>query len=124
MVIVHYAKAPIIGDYVLPWDELPEDLREGAGHLAKVHEAVHRDQWHSYRVYVHRLLSADHIFQLGTTYSTPESYVYEVLPVGFLGPDPERDGHLITSRTCDRSLVLRCLNNPADGHPEYPVDGS
>ncbi len=31
---VHYAKAPIVGEWVVPWDELSDDLRARAGHEA------------------------------------------------------------------------------------------
>ena len=52
---VHYAQAPVVGEWVVPWDELPIDLRALAGHAARVHEARFRVQWRSDHVSVHQL---------------------------------------------------------------------
>ena len=109
---VHYAKSPICGDWVLPWDELPDELRVIAGHEGRVHEKRFRDQWRSDRVYVHELPAEHPILNNGTGYSTEKCWAYEVEPVGRLEFDPERGGHLVTSRTCERARVLCCLHCP------------
>lgn len=109
---VHYAKSPIVGGWVVPWDELSESLRIAAGHEAKVHEGRFRDQWRSNRVYVHELAPGAPILNIGTTYSSEAAWVYEVEPMLPLELDPERGGHLISSRICSRARILRCLHEP------------
>lgn len=108
---VHYAKAPIVGGWVVPWDELPDDLRVSAGHAARVYERRLREQWDSSSVYVHELPEGSPFLNIGTAYSTDENWVYEVDPQPPLGADPEWGGHLPTSRTCARARVVCCLHS-------------
>jgi hypothetical protein len=109
-IYVHYAKAPIVGDWVEPWDQLSDDLRASAGHEARVYENRLREQWHSDRVYVHELPEGSPFLNIGTAYSTAEHWVYEVDPAPPLESDPEWGGHLRTSRTCARARVVSCLH--------------
>jgi hypothetical protein len=109
---VHYAKAPIVGEWVVPWDQLSDDLRAIAGHEARVYEKRLREQWRSDRVFVHELPDGSPFFNIGTTYATAEYWVYEVDPVPPFESDPEWGGHLPTSRTCARARVVSCLYQP------------
>jgi hypothetical protein len=109
---VHYAQAPIVGDWVLPWDELPVNLQGTAGHRARVHEMRFRDQWRSDCVYVHELLVGSLVLNIGTVYSGPDAWIYEVEPTLPLERGPERGGHLATSRICPRARVIRRLHEP------------
>jgi hypothetical protein len=109
---VHYAKSPIVGDCVIPWDELDDDLRAVAGHEARVHERRFPEQWRSDRVYIHEFPSCASVLNIGTGYSSESSWVYEVDPVPPIELDPERNGHLSTSRICLRALVIGCLHRP------------
>jgi hypothetical protein len=110
---VHYAKSPIIGEWVVPWDELSDEQRSAAGHEARVHEGRFREQWRSDCVYIHELAPGSPIVNLGTGYSGEDSWVYEIDPTLPLELDPERGGHLISSRICSRARVIRCLHEPA-----------
>jgi hypothetical protein len=112
VIYVHYAKAPIHGDYVLPWDELSPELRATAGHEGKVHVGRFRNQYRSDRVYLHILPTYLNPLHLGAGYATAEAWVYEVIPEGGLNTDPELNGHLVTSRICERARVVRCLHEP------------
>jgi hypothetical protein len=114
---VHYAKAPIVGEWVVPWNQLSDELRARAGHEARVYEKRLREQWHSDRVYVHALPDGGPFLNIGTAYSVAEYWVYEVDPVPPLGSDPEWGGHLPTSRTCARARVVSCLHAPQASLP-------
>jgi hypothetical protein len=106
-IFVHYATSPIVGDFVVPWDELTVELRALAGH-----EERFRDQWRSDRVYVHRLADATTILNIGTSYASAGSFVYEVEPVGLLEADPELGGHLDSSFICLSAKVVRAIQVP------------
>lgn len=114
---IHYASRPIEGEWILPWDELPDQLREVVGHQGRVHEGRFREQWRSDRVYVHELRPGGPLLDIGTTYSSRECWAYRVEPVPPLEPDPERGGHLASSRICQRARVLECLHSPRDSQP-------
>jgi len=58
-------------------------------------------------------LSCASVLNIGTGYSSEASWVYEVDPVPPIELDPERNGHLSTSRICLRALVIGCLHRPA-----------
>ena len=114
MYFVHYAKAPIVGELVVPWTELPEELRATAGHEGRVHAERFREQWRSDRVYVHELPFGFPPLHLSTGYATRAHWIYEVDPDPPLEADPERNGHLVTSRICPRARVIRCLYSPPE----------
>jgi len=109
---VHYAKAPIVGEWVVPWDELSDVLRALAGHEARVHESRFRDQWRSDRVYVHELPDGSPFLNIGAAYSASDCWAYKVEPLPPLELDPERGGHLVSSRICSRARIVSCLHSP------------
>ena len=87
-IYVHYAASPIVGDWVLPSAELPEELGQAAGHFGKVHEGRPPGQYRPYLVYVHKLVHgyerwAD--LAIGAAYASEASWVHEVEPEGPLG---------------------------------------
>jgi hypothetical protein len=51
----------------------------------------------------------DHIGRF--SFVTPESYIYEVQPIGALEDDPDLPGHF-SWRCCPRARVLSCLHHP------------
>lgn len=112
MMYVHYAKAPIVGGWVLPWDELPEELRASAGHSGRVHKGRFRGQWRSDRVYIHDRPEGMPLLNNGFGYSTDRAWAYEVEPVPPIEVDPELGGHYPTSRICPKARVLCCLHEP------------
>ena len=112
MIYVHFAKSAIRGGWVKPWTELSETEQRHAANLGSVHKARFPDQWHPDRVYIHQLVEGRGLFHLGTVYSNPEWWAYEVEPVLPLGPDPERAGHTATSLTCVRARIVTCLHDP------------
>lgn len=87
-------------------------MRCVAGHEGRVHTVRFPEQWRSGRVYVHELLFGLSALDIGTGYSTKAYCAYEVDPAPSLETDPERDGHLPTSRVCVRALVICCLHCP------------
>jgi hypothetical protein len=109
---VHYAKSPIIGQLVVSWDELSDAQRLLEGHEASVHEGRFLAQWRSDCVYVHDLAGGSPILNIGTAYTGESSWVYEVEPTGPVAIDPERGGHLISSRIYLRASVVRCRQEP------------
>lgn len=115
-IFVHYAAGPLVGEWVLSWADLPDALKAAAGHFGKIHDARRDGQYHPDVVYIHALPSgyerrADLV--IGAGYAAESTWVYEVDPDPPIGLDPERDGHLATSRTCRRARVLRCLQGPS-----------
>jgi len=69
-------------------------------------------QYRRDRVYVFESSGApieDHVGRF--RFVTPESYVYEVEPIGALEADPDRAA-LDTFRCCPRARVVRCLRKP------------
>ncbi len=126
-VYVHYAAAPIVGEQVLPWSELPDDLRSIAGHQGKAHDARLDQQYRPDLVYIHELHRSCERWAdlaIGTAYATKEAWVYEVEPELPIWPDPERGGHLATSRTCRRARVIRCLHWPSRDTLLFAIRGA
>ena len=109
--LLHYALAPIMGEWILPWDELSEELRRSAGHQGRVHAIQFPEQWRSDRVYVHELLIGSTL-DIGVSYSNDPCWIYEVEAIGLLTLDPERGGHLPSSRICKRARVIQCVHYP------------
>lgn len=124
---VHYAAGPIVGEEVLPWSELPDDLRLTAGHQGRAHDGRLDQQYRPDLVYIHELHRsyarwAD--LAIGTAYATPTAWVYEVEPELPIGLDAERGGHLATSRTCRRARVIRCLHWPSRDALLFAISGA
>ena len=117
-IYVHYAKAPIRGEWVIPWNELCEELRALAGHEGRVHADRFPEQWHPDRVYIHELPPGMSVLNIGTTYSGEGCWSYQVEPDPPLERDPERGGHLATSRICPRAQVVGRLHPPINSQEE------
>jgi len=114
-VYVHYAKYELSGEWLLPWDALPEAVRQTTGNEARVHADRPDPQWRSDRAYVHKLPPGHPLLNIGTTYSDPTSWVYQVEPTPPIELDPERpNNHLPTSRICPKALILNVLWRPSD----------
>lgn len=109
---VHYAASPLDGEWLIPWDELRADQRDRAGHQGRVHEKRFREQWRSDRAYVHELPIGFPVLHIGTGYSCDDCWAYRVEPMPPLELDPERNGHLVTSRICPRARIAECLHRP------------
>lgn len=107
---VHYAKSPIAGELVLPWNELPEELRLNAGNEGRIHANRFPEQWRPDLIYIHVLPITMPVLHIGAAYSSESCWAYEVAPVMPLWRDPERGGHLATSWVCRKATVLRRLH--------------
>ena len=122
-----YAAGPIVGEWVLPWSELPDDLRLTAGHEGKAHAGRLDQQYRPDLVYIHEM---DRTYErwadvaIGTAYATEEAWVYEVEPELPIWLDPERGGHLATSRTCRRARLVRCLHWPGRDALLFAIRGA
>jgi hypothetical protein len=112
---VHYSKSPIVGGWVVPWIELSDVLRTTAGNEGRVHANRFPEQWRSDRVYIHELDADSPILNIGTAYSGESCWAYEVDPVDPIDIDPERNGHIVSSRICVRARVTRILHSPTAG---------
>jgi len=109
---VHPAKSSIVGERVVLWNQLPDDQGSGTGHEARVHDGRFQEQWRPDSVYIHELAPGSSILNIGTSSSGEDSWVYDVDPTLPLELNPERGGHLISSRMCDRAHVIRYLHKP------------
>lgn len=104
VLFVHYAKSPIVGGYVVPWDDLAEELRAVSGH----------DPISTARgVAPHEPAPLN----IGTEYSSEKAFIYQVEPIGSLEADPEFGGHLSSSFICHRARVVQLMSAP-DRHPQ------
>ena len=115
LVDVHYAKAPLVGDVLLPWKELTPQVREVAGHAGRVHEGRSLGHYRDDVVYFHRFpehMERRDMRSLGLGYCEG-SFGYEVAPAEPVESDPE-PGHPYGSCVAPSARILRLLWTPDD----------